>query len=122
MAKFAPLTISQEQVDALEKEHGDICVFRGTEKAPWLAVLRLPTFEEVQAFKALAADPVPSKSGMANLRLIQAICVFPPGGKPSAPGAEWKAQVDHWSLFPDGLSSKKAFRDFVGLEMDESEK
>ncbi len=115
MAKYEPLTISDEELARLDAEHDDVFAFRGRPKAPWLAVVRRPTFQESQAYKAMAGDP--AKKPLANVKLITAICVFPKGGS-----EEWKRQFDRWPFFPDGLSDSDSFREFVGLSMAEDEK
>lgn len=120
MAKYVPLEITDEKLAELDAEHDDVFVFRGKPKAPWLAVVRRPNFQESQAYKAMASDP--AKKPLANVRLIQSICVYPKGGTSSTPGPEWKAQLDRWPFFPDGLADSDDFKEFVGLSIQDSEK
>lgn len=113
MAKYEPITITDEELARLDAEHDDVFAFRGKSKAPWLAVVRRPTFQESQAYKAMAADP--AKKPLANVKLITAICVYPKG-------EDWKRQFDRWPFFPDGLADSEAFKDFIGVSMAEDEK
>lgn len=115
MAKYEPITITDEQLAALDTEHDDVHVFRGKPKAPWLCVIRRPTFQETQAYKALAGDP--AKKPLANVKLITAISVYPKGGSP-----EWQRQLDRWSFFPDGLADSEDFKEFVGITLADNEK
>ncbi len=115
MSKFIPITITDEELARLDSEHDDVCVFRGKPMAPWLAVIRRPTFQESQAYKAMASDA--AKKPLANVKLITAICVYPKGGS-----EDWKRQFDRWPFFPDGLSDSDTFKEFVGLAQSDAEK
>ncbi len=117
MAKYEyePLQISDEALALLDNEHDDVFAFRGKPTAPWIAVVRRPTFQESQAYKAMAGDP--AKKPLANVKLITAICVFPKGGSD-----EWTSQFNRWPFFPDGIADSEAFKDFVGLSMADDEK
>lgn len=110
MAKYEPLTISDEDLAKLDDEHDDVLKFQGDrELAPWLCVVRRPTAEEAQAYKAMQADP--AKKPNAGTKLITAISVFP-----KKDSEEWKRQYSRWPFFPDGLIVNKRFEAFCGLE------
>lgn len=109
MSKYVPLTITNEQLDALDEEHDDVMPLKGSERAPWLCVVRRPNAEEALAYKTMAADPL--KKTSANVKLITAISVYP-----KKDTDEWKRQYSRWPLFPDGLVAKKCFEEFCGLE------
>ncbi len=110
MAKYEPLTISEEQLEALDIEYDDVMCFRGDpELAPWLCVVRRPTTEEAHAYKAMANDP--AKKISASAKLITALSVFP-----KKDTEEWKRQYSRWPFFPDGLLTNKRFEAFCGLE------
>lgn len=111
MAKYEPLTISDEELERLDAEHDDVMVFKGPELAPWLCVVRRPTAEEATAYKSLANDSNPLKKITANVKLVTAICVFP-----KKDTEEWKKQYTRWPLFPDGLVKNSRFEEFCGLE------
>jgi len=110
MSKFVPVTISDEQLAALDELHDDVMVFKGhAELAPWLCVVRRPTAEEATAYKAMANDP--AKKTAANTKLVTAIAVWPPKDSD-----DWKRQYTRWPLFPDGLVANKRFEAFCGIE------
>lgn len=111
MAKYEPLTISDDALAALDAEYDDVMVFRGPELAPWLCVVRRPTAEEATAYKALANDPSPMKKITANVKFITAISVFP-----KKESEEWKKQYSRWPLFPDGMARNSRFEEFCGTE------
>ncbi len=112
MAKYVPLAISDEDLARLDEEHDDVMVFKGTELAPWLCVVRRPTAEECHAYKALANDSNPMKKITANVKLITAISVFP-----KKDTEDWKRQYSRWPMFPDGLAiNSKSFQEFCGIE------
>jgi len=113
MSKYVPLEISDEDLAKLDAQHDDVFAFRGKPKSPWLAVIRRPTFQETQAYKAMVSDP--AKKPLANVKLITALCVYPTGD-------DWKRQFDRWSFFPDGLTDSDDFKEFVGLSMADNEK
>ncbi len=109
MAKYEPLTISEEQLEALENEHGDVMYMKGPALAPWICVVRAPTADEAFAYKSMAADPI--KKISANVKLVTALSVFP-----KKDTEEWKRQYSRWPLFPDGLVANKRFEEFCGIE------
>lgn len=110
MAKYEPLTISDDALAALDAEHDDVMKFTGDpELAPWLCVVRRPTAEEAIAYKTMANDP--AKKVAANVKLITAISVYPKKDTP-----EWQRQYSRWPLFPDGLVLNKRFEAFCGIE------
>ncbi len=110
MARYVPLTISKEALAALDEEYDDVLQFTGDpELAPWLCVVRRPTAEEAQAYKAMANDP--AKKPNAGAKLITAIAVYP-----KKDTDEWKRQYSRWPFFPDGLMTNKRFETFCGLE------
>ncbi len=110
MAKYEPLSISDDALAALDTEHDDVMAFRGdAELAPWLCVVRRPNAEEAIAYKTMAHDP--AKKTSANVKLITAISVYP-----KKDSEEWKKQYSRWPLFPDGLAANKRFETFCGLE------
>jgi hypothetical protein len=111
MPKYEPLTITDEQIAALENEYGDVGVFRGPPLAPWICVVRPPTAEEATAYKSLANDANTAKKITANVKLISALSVFP-----KKDTEEWKKQYSRWPLFPDGLARNSAFEEFCGIE------
>ena len=115
MSKYVPLEISKEDLARLEEEHEDISVYRGTERAPWLVVVRRPTFQESQAYKTMGADPI--KKPLANVKLITAISVFPKNGT-----EDWKKQFDRWPFFPDGIADSDDFKDFIGIALSSAGK
>lgn len=109
MSKYVPLTITDEQLEALDSEHDDVMVLKGPELAPWLCVVRRPTAEEALAYKTMAADAL--KKTSANVKLITALSVYP-----KKDTEEWKRQYSRWPLFPDGLVANKRFEEFCGIE------
>lgn len=109
MAKYEPLTISDEALNALDVEYDDVMVFKGPELAPWLCVVRRPTAEEAMAYKTMAHDA--AKKTAANVKLVTAIAVFP-----KKDSSEWQKQYSRWPLFPDGLVLNKRFEEFCGIE------
>ncbi len=111
MAKYEPLQISAEALDALDAEYDDVMQFKGPELAPWLCVIRRPTAEEATAYKSLANDPNPLKKITANVKLVTALCVYP-----KKDTQEWQKQYSRWPLFPDGLVANKRFEEFCGIE------
>lgn len=111
MAKYEPLTIDDAALEALDAEHDDVMVFKGPELAPWLCVIRRPTAENAAAYKALANDANAMKKITANVKLIEAIAVFP-----KKDSEEWKRQYSRWPFFADGLVKNSRFEEFCGLE------
>ncbi len=110
MAKYEPLTITDEALTALDEAHDDVMMFKGDpELAPWVCVVRRPTAEEALAYKTMANDP--AKKTSANTKLITALSVFP-----KKDTDEWKRQYSRWPLFPDGLVGNKRFETFCGIE------
>lgn len=110
MAKYEPLTISDEQLAALDAEHDDVMVFKGdAELAPWLCVVRRPTAEEALAYKTMASDPM--KKTSANVKLVTALSVYP-----KKDTAEWQRQYSRWPFFPDGLVNNDRFEAFCGMK------
>lgn len=103
---YIPVTVSVEQLNALEELHGDILVLKGTEKAPWLAVLKRPDRKTTLQYKQSAKRD----STTANEQLIRAICVFPDVKTP-----EFERQLDRWPLLPDGIAATEEFKEFLGL-------
>lgn len=110
---YEPITITPEQLAALDSEHDDVQVFKGSAKAPWIAVLRRPTFDESIAYKAMAAKP--EQKPLSAVKLIERICVYPKG-------PDWKRQFDRWPFFPDAVSINPAFEDFIGASLTAAEK
>lgn len=115
MSKYQPLTISDEELAKLDEQYDDVFVFKGRPLSPWIAVLRRPTYDDTQAYKALAQEPM--KRSIANTKLITALCVFPKGNSP-----EWKAQLERWPFFVDGICETDDFKDFVGMSVANSAK
>jgi hypothetical protein len=109
MSKYVPLTISDEDLNALDVEHDDVMVFKGPDLAPWLCVVRRPTADEALAYKTMAHDP--AKKVSANVKLVTALAVFP-----KKDSEEWRKQYSRWPLFPDGLAVNKRFEEFCGIE------
>jgi hypothetical protein len=110
MAKYEPLTITDDELAKLDAEYDDVMVFRGDlELAPWICVVRRPSAEEATAYKTMAHDP--AKKTAANVKLITAISVYP-----KRDTDEWKRQYSRWPLFPDGLVLHKRFELFCGIE------
>lgn len=109
MAKYEPLTISDEALASLDAEYDDVMMFKGPELAPWICVVRRPTAEEAMAYKTMAHDA--AKKTAANVKLVTAIAVYPKKDTP-----EWQRQYSRWPLFPDGLVLNKRFEEFCGIE------
>jgi hypothetical protein len=110
MAKYEPLSISDEELTRLDAEHDDVMKFAGDkELAPWLCVVRRPTTEEAAAYVAMANDP--QKKTFAITKLVTAISVFP-----KKESDEWKRQYSRWPMFPFGLAKNDRFEKFCGLE------
>lgn len=108
MAKYEPLTITPEQVSALETEHGDVMVCQGPERAPWLCVVRRPTTEEAAAFVDTANNA--QKKNYAITKLVTAISVYP-----KKDSEEWRKQYSAFSLFPFGVFAWEPFQEFTAL-------
>jgi hypothetical protein len=109
MAKYEPLSISDDDLSKLDDEHDDVMHFHGPELAPWLCVIRRPTADEALAYKTMANDPL--KKPSANVKLVTALSVYP-----KKDSEEWKRQYSRWPMFPDGLVANKRFEMFCGLE------
>ena len=111
-AKFEPVTLSDEDRDRLEDEHGDVLVLRGSERAPWLMVLRRPTRPETLAYKSQARrENANGSPGTANEALMKRITVYPEQ-------ARMDVQFARWPLLADGIADATAFREFVGIAVD----
>jgi hypothetical protein len=111
---FEPVTVTPEQLAALDAEHDEVAVFRSkSEKSPWLVVCRRPDPDEAIAYKSMASDP--AKKTLANVKLITRIAVHPKG-------EDFHRQFKRWPFFPDGLVDSAPFKEFVGLAVDDAEK
>jgi len=117
MSKFQPITVTEDELSALDNEHDDVMQFKGPALAPWLCVVRRPNAEEAIKYKIMANDQNPMKAIDANLKLIERLCVYPKGD-------DWKRQIARWPLFPDGMAKNVRFQQFCGIEgiVDEREK
>lgn len=106
--KYVPPVLTDEKLKELEDEHEDVLVLRGTEIAPWCAVVRRPNRKETIAYKSQARrDPA-----TANETLIRLICLFPRGD-------EFQRMLDRWPFLVDGVAQSPAFNNFIGLTVDE---
>jgi hypothetical protein len=106
---FTPVTFTEEQRKALEEKHEDILVLKGNERAPWLAVMKRPSRQEAVGYKTHAKRD----QATANEQLLRAIIVHPTG-------EDLEKQLARWPLFVDGIVDTQAFRDFVGISVDDS--
>jgi hypothetical protein len=105
---YTPVTLSDEQKAALEADHEDILIMRGSERAPWLIVLRRPKRPETIGYKAhVKRDPT-----TANEQLIRKISVYPKDG-------DFEKQIERWPFLCDGIADAEAFKDFLGLSVAE---
>lgn len=108
-APYEPVTLSEEKLAELEEEHEDVLVIRGSEKAPWLVVLRRPKREEAILFKQAAKRD----STTANEQFVRRICVYP------KPGDEaFEKQVRRWALMTDGIAISPGFQEFLGITIE----
>ena len=109
-APYVPVTLSEEQQQKLEDEHEDILVLRGPSAiSPWLFVVRRPNRQETIGYKQAAKRDQTT----ANEVLIRRITVFPKGD-------DLEKQLARWPFVPDGIADNEAFKEFVGIAVDES--
>lgn len=106
-SKFVPIEVTPEQIAALEDQHEDVLVLRGSEMAPWVAVLRRPTRQEAIGYKTHGKRD----STTANEQLITRICVFPAK-------EDFQRQLARWPFFVDGIADSPVFKEFVGISVD----
>lgn len=106
---YVPIELTDDKRQELEDEHEDILVLRGTERAPWVIVVRRPTRQETIGYKAHARKD----NLTANEQLLARITVYPTG-------ADYDRQVARWPFIPDGVAASKVFNEFVGIAVDES--
>ena len=105
--KFQPFTITDEELKALDEEHGDVLKLHGSEAAPWMVVLRRPTRQEIIGYK----HGIKKESFAANEDLIKRICVFPTKD-------DFAAQLARWPIFVDGIADSRDFKEFIGFTVD----
>ena len=108
---YVPVEITPEQLTAFETEHEDICVVRGTAKAPWVYVMKRPTRQQTIAYKQHAKRNL-STASEALLRHI----VLAPTGE------QLQKQIDRWPFGVDAAISSDSFQEFVGITIDEQVK
>jgi hypothetical protein len=106
--RFAPLKLDDELKARLEDTHEDILILKGSERSPWIYVVRRPNRKEVLAYKHHAKR----QDGTANEQFIRHITVFPTGD-------DLERQLERWPLAPDAISDASAFKDFVGFSVNE---
>lgn len=104
---YVPVELDDATRARLEEEHGDILVLRGTEKSPWVMVVRRPTRQETLGYKAVSKRG----DGTANESLLRRTTVFPTG-------ADLERQLQRWPFLADGIADSGAFREFVGIAVE----
>ncbi len=108
MAKYEPLTITEEDLAKLEDQYERVFALKGPPMCPWLAVFRGPNTEEARAFVAMANDK--AKQEYANVKLLTNLSVFPKKDTP-----EWIRQYSTFPLFLYDAWSHKGLQEFLGL-------
>lgn len=102
---YTPVTITPEELNALETEHEDIMRFDGDpDLAPWIVIVRRPKRQEAIAFKQHATRDIAT----ANEALVRRITVFPKGD-------DLEKMFDRWHMLCDGIASSDRFKAFIGL-------
>jgi hypothetical protein len=104
------MSITEEQVAALEAQHGEIAVLRCPEFA---VVFRKPTRTEHKMFRANVNNP--ARASDAQEILSKAIVVYPPP-------AEYEKLLDKFPGVPDSPAFSKAIMRLVRMSVEESEK
>ncbi len=112
---YVPVSITEEQLAALDDQHDGVLMMRGKPMAPWLVVIRRPNEDEAIAYKAMANDT--AKKTFANVKLLKACAVYP-----DPKGEDWKKQFARWPLALDGIAASDAFTAYTGVSCDQAEK
>lgn len=111
---FVPIDITPEQLADLDAQHDGVFCARGTERAPFLFVLRLPTARELRAYAAMVrakgADVLD-----ANHKLLSSLCVYP------AP-SDVSRQLDRWPACAGTILNSEGWSAFSGGALDEHQK
>lgn len=110
---YVPVTVSDEQLSQLEEHHEDILVLRGSERAPWLLVVKRPNRQQTIAYKQHAKKD----STTANEALFRHITVFPAAKDP-----DFDRQLNRWPLLCDAAAGSESFADFLGTTVNEQVK
>lgn len=103
---FEPVTISDDQLQALDDEHDGVLVARGHEESPFLFVLRRPTKLHLKTYHSLVRAKDPDVVS-ANEGLLGAMCVYPDK-------ADQKRQLDRWPACAGAILGSDAFERFTG--------
>ena len=103
---YVPVTITDDRLAEFDAEHDGILIMRGSERAPFLYVLRRPTEREARAYQGMlrGKDPDVMK---ANRLFLTSMCVHPTG-------AELEGQIARWPASPGAVLASEAFTEFSG--------
>ena len=113
MAKFAPVTVTESQLAALDEEHDGVLHFEGDkDMAPFCYVIRRPTAGELTSYQG-ALKP---KGILASNRLfLKALCVYPTG-------ADFDRQIERWPSSAGACLTSDRFTAFSGGIVSEHQK
>lgn len=104
MARFVPVTVTPEQLDALDEAHDGVLHFQGPEEAPFCYVVRRPTAKELTDYNAAVKTRGPLK---ANHLFMAALAVYPSS-------ADVTRQMDRWGISPGACLGSDRFSAFSG--------
>ena len=104
MAKFVPVVVSPEALEALDAEHDGVLHFAGSDLAPFCYVVRRPTADEIGKYQAAQKSRGPLR---ANELFLRAVCVYPTG-------EDFDRQVARWPASPGACLSSDRFTEFFG--------
>lgn len=112
MAKFVPVVVSPETLEALDAEHDGVLHFQGTDIAPFCYVLRRPTAGELTSYQGA----LKTRGILASNRLfLRALCVYPSAG-------DVDRQVDRWPASAGACLTSDRFTEFSGGVISDHQK
>lgn len=104
MAKFVPVAVTEEQLEALDAEHDGVLHLQGSDLAPFCYVVRRPTAKEQELYRGALKSRGAAK---ANELLLRAVCVYPTG-------ADIDRQLERWPASAGACMASDRFAEFFG--------
>ena len=108
---FKKIEISAEKLESLDNEHDEVCVFNGTERAPFLFVLRRPKAKDLKAYAQLAKQD----AVRANMELLKALTVYPER-------EDVERQLDRWPTAAGAVLTSNTYAEFTGSVLADHQK
>lgn len=105
---YQPVVLEDAKRAELEEKHGDVLVLQGTERSPWVVVLRPCNARDVDALRVAKARDATT----ANEVFVRRVAVFPEA-------EDFERQVARWPMLCDGIYVSDAFKEWAGLVADE---